>query len=123
MLFFVGESGCGKSTIVAELTKRNPEKFKNVVSYTSRPSKPKEIDGVDYYFFPKNYFINNENLVLLKKNSDGYYYGTRKSDLYSNTHHLLLQYKLTSVDDLITLNYETPQTFDFLPIRNLYSYL
>lgn len=45
-----GASGSGKSSIVSELIKTNPNKYTEYVSYTTRPMRNKEIEGVDYRF-------------------------------------------------------------------------
>src|SRR5699024_2466847 len=44
-----GPSGVGKSSVVAELRKLLPAAFVSV-SVTTRPSRPGEVDGVDYHF-------------------------------------------------------------------------
>jgi len=48
-------SGAGKSTICQALLKAYPE-IKFSVSYTSRPPRPNEIDGKDYYFISRDEF-------------------------------------------------------------------
>jgi len=103
LLVFVGESGSGKTTLIAELVKKYPNKFKKIVTYTSRPLRIGEVDGRDYHFFPTEYFIDNRDLVLVKKLDGGNYYGTRKTDLYSSTHHLLLTSKITGIPKLVSL--------------------
>ena len=40
-------SGAGKTTLVKELIKRNPE-FKSSISYTTREKRLTEIEGTDY---------------------------------------------------------------------------
>jgi guanylate kinase len=56
-LFLVvsGPSGTGKSSICRRLLKSCPE-IKFSVSYTSRPPRPKEINGKDYYFISRKDF-------------------------------------------------------------------
>jgi len=48
-------SGAGKSTICQALLKAYPE-IQFSVSYTSRPPRPNEIDGKDYYFISRDEF-------------------------------------------------------------------
>lgn len=105
LLVFVGESGSGKTTLIAELTGRYPEQFRKIVTCTSRPVRVGEINGVDYNFLPEEYFTGNSDLVLTKRTVDGFYYGTRRLDLSSNTHHLLLTSKLTGIPKLINLGH------------------
>lgn len=46
----MGKSGCGKSTLERNLISGYPDHFKKVISSTTRPIRPKEQDGVDYWF-------------------------------------------------------------------------
>lgn len=105
LLVFVGDSGSGKTTLIAELTKRHPDKFRKVVTCTSREARVGEVEGVDYNFLPRDYFDNDSNLVLVKKTGGGDHYGTRKVDLFSDTHHLLLTSKPTGVPKLVALGF------------------
>jgi len=105
LLVFVGESGSGKTTIVAELVKRYPARFRKVVTRTSRPMRPGEVDGEDYHFLPVEYFHHNQDLVLVKRTTLGDYYGTRKTDLYPDTCHLLLTSGLTGIPILVDLGF------------------
>ncbi|MFA6262575.1 MAG: hypothetical protein WC760_14000 [Bacteroidia bacterium] len=103
LLVFVGEGGSGKTTLITELTKKHPDKFKKVVTCTSRMPRVSEVDGVDYHFLPTEYFVNNQDLVLVKRTNRGDYYGTRRADLYSNTHYPLLTLRFAGINKLIEL--------------------
>mgnify|MGYP003395214612 CR=1 FL=1 len=103
LLVFVGEGGSGKTTLIAELVRRYPDKFKKVVTYTSRSLRVGEVDGVDYHFLPMEYFINNKDLALVKKTNRGDYYGTRKADLYLDTHCPLLTLRFVGISKLVKL--------------------
>lgn len=106
LLVFVGDSGSGKTTLISELTKKYPEKFKKVVTCTSRPPRISEVDEKDYHFLPAGYFINNlDFLVLVGYAKNGTCYGTRKSDLCSKTRHLLLTSKPAGIQKLIDLGF------------------
>jgi len=105
-LVFVGGSASGKTTVINELTRRYSDKFKKVVTCTSRLKRVGEVDGIDYHFFPREYFVNNKNLALLKKTDDDFYYGTRKSDLCSDTHIMLLTLRLTGIKKLIMMGFK-----------------
>ena len=105
LFVFVGDSGSGKTTLIAELTKKHPDKFRKVVTCTSREARVGEVSGLDYCFLPTTYFVNNPELVLIKETDNGYYYGTRKKDLFSDTYHLLLTSKPTGVPKLIMLGF------------------
>lgn len=47
MLVLIGKTGSGKTTVAEELKKRG---YNKVVTYTSRPMRPGEVNGVDYNF-------------------------------------------------------------------------
>lgn len=103
LFVFIGDGGSGKTTLIAELTKRHPDKFKKVVTCTSRLPRIGEVDGSDYHFLPTVYFADNPELVLVKQADKGHYYGTRKVDLRSDTHHLLLTLRFAGVRSLVDL--------------------
>ena len=50
IVLIMGKSGCGKSTLERNLIKYAPSTFKKVVSSTTRPIRPSEEQGQDYYF-------------------------------------------------------------------------
>jgi len=55
MLVLSSPSGAGKSTISRELLKREPM-LSMSVSMTTRPKRPGEVDGKDYFFIDKQQF-------------------------------------------------------------------
>ncbi len=78
-LFIVvsGPSGTGKSSICRQLLKSCPE-IKFSVSCTSRPPRPKEVNGKDYYFISREDFegrIKRGEFVEWVENY-GHLYGT-----------------------------------------------
>ena len=54
-------SGCGKSSIADRLLSLDP-KLALSVSATTRPPRPKEIDGIDYFFKTKEEFAKTDLL-------------------------------------------------------------
>lgn len=75
-------SGCGKTTIARELLRRHPE-IEFSVSATTRPQRPKETDGKDYFFLTREDFqqkILGGELVEWELIYDDYY-GTLKSEV------------------------------------------
>ena len=78
-------SGAGKTTIVKNLLKQFPEIVFSV-SATTRPKRPDETDGVEYFFISESEFkqkIENGEFVEWEKFYD-YYYGTYKSFIDNN---------------------------------------
>lgn len=53
MICLVGGTGTGKDTIKRELLKRG---YEPVITYTTRPKRPGEVDGVSYHFITKSEF-------------------------------------------------------------------
>lgn len=53
IIVLVGESASGKSSIEKEMTNRG---YKRVISYTSRPRRENEVDGIDYHYITKEEF-------------------------------------------------------------------
>lgn len=75
-------SGGGKSTIARILMKKYP-KMRFSISATTRQMRPKEKDGVHYYFLDKETFlkkIENGEFVEYEEIFDNYY-GTLRSEI------------------------------------------
>lgn len=83
ILILVGESASGKTTLAKKI--ENDDKydieqydFTRIVTYTTRPPREGELDGVDYHFVTPeafNYMINN-NSFIEHANYRGWQYGT-----------------------------------------------
>lgn len=82
-------SGVGKTTIAKNLEKAN---FERIVTYTSRPKRSMEIEGVDYYFIGKKEFDELAQKGFFAEFSYVHdnYYGISKESLQSNAKHKIL---------------------------------
>ncbi|KAH9363129.1 hypothetical protein HPB48_014089 [Haemaphysalis longicornis] len=49
-IVLIGPPGVGRNELKRRLVASDPDKFKTTIPYTSRPMKPWEVDGRDYYF-------------------------------------------------------------------------
>lgn len=87
MLYVIAApSGAGKTTIVKEILRKNPELVFSV-SATTRQKRKTEEHGKDYFFFTKNEFINkinNNELVEFEVLFNNEHYGTLKSFVDDN---------------------------------------
>lgn len=88
LLIIMGKSNSGKSSIAKYLIEHHG--FNNAITYTSRPKRDNEINGVDYYFVNKNIFtdkiLQGEFIEYRKYNtlvdniSQVWYYGLHKEN-------------------------------------------
>lgn len=76
IVILVGESASGKSTLAADL--QEFEGFSRIVTYTTRPPRDGEQDGIDYHFVTDEKFnemiVNNE--FVEHASYRGWQYGT-----------------------------------------------
>lgn len=66
LIVISGPSGVGKDTIARRLIKRRPDSFYFVVTATTRPPRPDEVHGRDYFFVSNDEFarmIENDELL------------------------------------------------------------
>ena len=80
-----GPSGSGKTTLVRKLVERADVTLVKSVSATTRPPRPGEIHGDDYWFLTDAEFReklhNNEFLEHAEVFSSGFLYGTLRTEL------------------------------------------
>jgi guanylate kinase len=78
LIVLSGPSGVGKGTVRKALFQMKHHNLSYSVSMTTRPMRPGEIDGVDYYFVTKEEFETRiqHNQFLEYENFFGNYYGT-----------------------------------------------
>ena len=102
MIVILGESGSGKSYIEKELCKNG---YDRIISYTTRPIRENEIDGVDYHFVSESYFrfLKEDNFFAESTQYNSWYYGIAKKDCLDNKIVVVEPYgfrQLKSIDDL-----------------------
>ena len=74
-----GYPASGKNTIMNMLLERQPQ-FKHIISYTDRPKRPEEVNGVDYHFVSTKKFegMIEEGIFFEYVMHASYYKGTSK---------------------------------------------
>lgn len=83
ILIFTAPSGAGKTTIVRHLLRHFPQ-LAFSVSATTRPARPGEVHGKDYYFIEPQEFqrkIANGDFVEYEEVYPGRFYGTLYSEI------------------------------------------
>ena len=80
IIILVGESASGKSTIEKSLVRNHG--FHKIISYTSRPARSGEVDGIDYHFISKEKFeeLQSKNFFSEVGNYRGWFYGSSVED-------------------------------------------
>jgi len=85
LIVLSGPSGVGKSTIVRRVIERFPTQLRLSISATTRPPRPGERDGVDYYFLSPDEFARRrhagEFLECFEVFGRGHWYGTLRSEV------------------------------------------
>jgi guanylate kinase len=80
-----GPSGVGKSTVLRKLVERYPDQLRLSISATTRPPRPGETDGIDYYFHNSEEFQRrreaSEFLECFEVFGRGHWYGTLLSEV------------------------------------------
>lgn len=87
LIVLSGPSGSGKDTVVARLCSLHPEVTLSV-SATTRPMRPGEAEGVNYYYMTNPQFEKKlaDGEILEHTCYCGNYYGTPKSEVDSRIH-------------------------------------
>lgn len=83
LIVISGPTCAGKDTICRELLKINTNIWKSI-SYTSRPMRGNEVNGVDYFFVTREEFekkIQNNEMLEYAKVHYNDYYGTPKGHI------------------------------------------
>lgn len=89
LIVVTGTTGAGKNTLVEQILTQEPQlRLSRIVSYTTRPQRPGEVEGIDYHFVSEDEF---EQLIAsgaffetsksTGKNGKENSYGTLKRDL------------------------------------------
>jgi len=79
-IIIVGPGGSGKDFLRKKFTDKG---FTYGVSFTSRPPREGEEEGIDYFFRDAEFFENNREIFLEVQIFNGWYYGISKGEFES----------------------------------------
>lgn len=85
MIVILGESASGKTTLLKRFVQANPE-YHKIVTYTTRPMRKGEKDGVDYHFISQaafDGFVKRDFFIEHAEYRD-WCYGIAKADCKSD---------------------------------------
>ncbi|NJK41395.1 MAG: guanylate kinase [Acaryochloridaceae cyanobacterium SU_2_1] len=84
LIVLTGPSGVGKGTLLRQLTQRHPALYVTV-SATTRPPRPGEVEGQDYYFLTREQFqthIDHDQFLEWAEYA-GQFYGTLREPVFA----------------------------------------
>lgn len=94
MLILCGKTATGKTTVAKALQKLGLER---VITYTTRPARKGEINGIDYHFVTQEKFIALQKKEFFAETTchsikDGmiWYYGTPINELFNQVNRVLV---------------------------------
>ena len=76
-IIIVGPGGSGKDFLRKKMVERG---FEYGVSFTSRPPRERETEGIDYYYRDEDFFESNEDIFLELQEFNGWRYGISKGE-------------------------------------------
>lgn len=108
MLLLIGKSCAGKDVIQKELIKMGME---SIVSYTTRPPREHETEGIEYHFITKEDFFAKEKEGFFAETvsynvatGDTWYYGSAVKDLDDKKVIIVNPHGLSQLKKLSSLN-------------------
>ena len=113
-LMILGPTAVGKNTLINKLKTKFPKVIYKLPSYTTRPKRSGEIDGVDYSFITKEEFskLKNEGKLIGVHAYNNNYYALNKNKLKEalgdKTKLIILNYKIEManiIKDELDCNY------------------
>ena len=108
MLLLCGKSCSGKDTIKKELIKIG---MNSIVTYTTRPPRENEVDGVAYHFITEEKFLEKESQGFFAETTsynvatgETWYYGSALEDFEDNKVIIVNPYELRQIRKIKSLN-------------------
>lgn len=98
VLLITGASGSGKTTIIRELFKKEPELFCYSISHTTRKKREGEVNGREYHFISKEIFEKN-----IEKNDFFIEYATFAGNMYGTS---ILEFQKNDKNKILIVDME-----------------
>lgn len=120
LIIISGTTCAGKGAVIKKLLSKHNDLVLSI-SYTTRPKRDSEINGLDYYFVSKETFeekIKNEEFLEYAKVQYGDYYGTPKKeviDLLNKGKDVILEIDVQGAKQIKALYPETVLIFIMAP--------
>lgn len=79
-----GPSGAGKDSVLHRFNEYHPDYFQKVVTYTTRPMRKGDVNGVDYHFITLDEFkkgIERDEFLEFENVYGDTFYGSKKQDV------------------------------------------
>ena len=105
-LMIIGPSAVGKDTMINRLKAKYPNVIYKLPSYTTRPRREGEVDGVDYYFVTKEEFFklrDNGELFGIQEYNNNWYASNKKrleESLENKEKITILNYNIETANDV-----------------------
>ena len=119
VLIVVGPSGVGKDTLMLKLFQKYPNNFQKGFTTTSRPIRPGEKEGVNYYYVSKEAFLKlkDENGFVETNFYNNNYYGLSKKELEKGKTMEKIMYSIIDINGAYSVhNLKIPANYiAFLP--------
>jgi guanylate kinase len=97
-IIIVGPGGSGKDFLRKKMVNRG---FEYGVSFTSRPPREGEEEGVDYYYRDQDFFTVNPDIFLELQEFNGWKYGISKGEFETKNLFILSPAGLRSLPDAL----------------------
>ena len=87
LVIVCGKQGAGKDAVTDAIVAQSPDIFKRKIAYTTRASRPFEVNGIHYHFISDEEFFNKllDGSIIEATDINGDMYGTGIENL-SNEH-------------------------------------
>ena len=95
-IIIVGPGGSGKDFLRKKMVSRG---FEYGVSFTSRPPREGEMEGVDYYYRDEDFFESNSDIFLELQEFNGWKYGISKGEFWTKNLFILSPAGLRSLPE------------------------